>query len=1093
MMEGRSLTITDDNGKTINLFSTNGEYKKTEGKIGDLSHGILLHKSCVFEENHPAPIIIAPDGNLPSAVATYLMARYALPSEWKSTYYDLVKQNIVGLDVMVNPLNVKWAKLKAIRLDRLTEEEILKRVNARLKNGTYKVPTTTIHGQFDNTWSMKDYLANNATVLAAQMDKVKPIHDGAALPKWIAEMKRVPFPAQAHAITALYKSYDYYKDPILSGDMGTGKSIIALGTIYGLAKGKKSFPVLMMTPGLTVAKWIENEIKETLPGDISIRVISSSADALQYRQMVKNGYKPKGIEFIIVGTDRAKLGSTPWCSALYKRIKGTKIDYAFHCPNCIEPLPNPDSKDPDDLAFWEVLADGPMPNALDLKASKNLNGIPSHIPFTWKQRSRLKKCPHCDTKLWRPAVKSRGEDTDKPREVIAKIMKDLGQYFEMFLCDEVHQTRSEDSGRGDAFAQCVQSAKRILSLTGTVTTGKSTSIKEILWRTNPAELLAKGFDHSSGKISWAKSYGVLMQTTKEYPGDSGIITKRKKVALQPIEQPGISPKMIVDFLWHRCVTLELGDLGLPLVELKEVPVFLDMDAKHVNQYKIFHKNLQDHVKHTMWAGAKAGVAKMNPATINYADRPDLGGSVTFKPKDPNQSPVTYTAPAFPSNYYTAKERHLVETVKQELAEGRGIMVYTNFTDSYAVDQRIHQVFKDHGIDSEVLKSKVPQERRTEWLADAEARGVKVVVTNMRLVEVGIDAIFLPSIYFYQMNEDINTVRQSSRRAWRIGQDLECRVYYAVYNGTTQVAQFKRLMTKRSHALLAEGRLDKSELKNYCDDTRNKMALDIAECLATTGLAQKWVALSKKDIDKNLQIVSQTNFKQAQKTIMQELGKETLRLCGLSEDEIKVKLGEVDPISVSHPFSFTPVADTNLPHYLINVNHSDGLNYRFQQRLSFHQDRNGKYVARGFVNTPNNFAGATMIGNGSTPDEAFVDYLNNGVVQLKKWAIQYKTMKTKIQKLIDELNNLKLLVKPAPVTPVIVNFANLGFTPFDFTNLGFDSFTLNEPGLPLPDDTVLQEPVATPIDLTDFRLQKESVKRVRVTRKTACGYEQLSLF
>ena len=63
-------------------------------------------------------------------------------------------------------------------------------------------------------------------------------------------------------------------------------------------------------------------------------------------------------------------------------------------------------------------------------------------------------------------------------------------------------------------------------------------------------------------------------------------------------------------------------------------------------------------------------------------------------------------------------------------------------------------------------------------ANAEERGVKVIITNLRLVS-RLDLLAWPSLIFYQGSYDINSVRQSSRRAWRIGQTRECRVYYMI--------------------------------------------------------------------------------------------------------------------------------------------------------------------------------------------------------------------------------------------------------------------------------------------------------------------------
>ena len=115
----------------------------------------------------------------------------------------------------------------------------------------------------------------------------------------------------------------------------------------------------MVAPGITVPKWIDAEIKKTLPW-AKIRVISNQDDALRLLKQSKEGYEPDGLEFVIVGTDRAKLGPEPWCSAIWKRVKRENF-YAWHCPECGEVLLDPDADEEarasgDCLAGWGVLA-----------------------------------------------------------------------------------------------------------------------------------------------------------------------------------------------------------------------------------------------------------------------------------------------------------------------------------------------------------------------------------------------------------------------------------------------------------------------------------------------------------------------------------------------------------------------------------------------------------------------------------------------------------------------------------------------------------------------------------------------------------------
>lgn len=464
------------------------------------------------------------------------------------------------------------------------------------------------------------------------------------------------------------------------------------------------------------------------------------------------------------------------------------------------------------------------------------------------------------------------------------ILKKLRKHFDLFIMDEVHQTKAADSGRGDAFAQMLKSSKKTLCLTGTLVNGMSTSIKELVWRTNPKSLIREGFHHKSGMVAWAKKYGVLEKVVRTSEEDEGIVTRRKKTQDMPKERPGIAPELVVNHLLHRAAFLELGDLELPLVELKEIPMLIKMDDEQMEEYKTFHQDLHKACVSAYASGCPGAFAKFIPATINYADRPDLGAEVAVKCGG-KVTDVVY-APAFAGDYYHAKERELVHLIKENLAEDRGVVVYCNYTDSYAVHHRLKEVLEAHGIEAHVLESHVSPEKRVEWLAMREEEGAKIIICNIRLVEVGLDLLPWPTIIFYQLNYDINTVRQASRRAWRIGQTRECRIYYMLYEGTQQAAQFEHCMVKRAHALLAEGRLDRSELAKFGRDVGSSLAADIAGCLAGEETARKWEELAKKDLDEGVEMVEESRFLEVLSKAQKELARRTLQLCGLPVEEIE---------------------------------------------------------------------------------------------------------------------------------------------------------------------------------------------------------------
>ncbi|WP_084568085.1 helicase-related protein [Brevibacillus panacihumi] len=543
-------------------------------------------------------------------------------------------------------------------------------------------------------------------------------------------------------------------------------------------------------------------------------------------------------------------------------------------------------KDLDEMVplTWEDCAEGVAPmqeiHAALKSHTLNANGLPADYVVKWERTNRMMQCCHedCSSKLWRPALKSRGETRNKPRVNISRVLKKTKKFFDLLIVDEVHQCKADGSGRGDALHQLVGSAKKNLLLTGTLVNGKSTSIKEILWRTDAKALLSQGFDRHTGMVQWADRYGKLKEVVTLKEVDDGWVTRQKRVPQQPQEEPGIAPQLTAQFLLHKAGFLELPDMGLPLVELKEYPIFIDMDEDHKQAYNRFHNHLQQECKLRSRLGIKGAWSKFIPSTINYADVPHLGGFVAFGACRGDETGTKITAPSFGENYFHAKERRLVEIVRKELSEDRGVVIYNNYTDSYGLNERTKEVLNHHGIDAVILDEPKP-DKRQERIDELAANNVKVIICNMKLVEVGLDLLPWPTIIYNQLNYDVSTVRQASRRAWRIGQERECRVFYLVYNGTQQMAQFLRIMSARGHAMMVEGRLDKSALAQYSRDSQSALASDLANCFAGSDVADAWTKLAAKDIE-GVELVKESDFKTVLQNRMKSMANETRRLCGL---------------------------------------------------------------------------------------------------------------------------------------------------------------------------------------------------------------------
>ncbi|WP_368502690.1 helicase-related protein (plasmid) [Alkalihalophilus sp. As8PL] len=962
-LEGRPLFLNNTEYERYHSEA----YKRKERKIGegDTVHGVLYNSLTRIEgveeqvvdpskESNKA-FIVSTEGNIAECVSRHVINRFGLPKEWSEHYYTLFDDYIQPLDIIRNEdYMTVWPELKAVRLN-AAESDVIDIMNRSLAEGVLTIPSTHLEGAFSPEWTMKEYMVNNSDIFAKMLSELKPQHNvGDPIDPAIATLKRIPFPAQANLIQAIVNTLDDEDSVICSGDMGTGKSLITTAVARILQakrernlrmvpsgqkkKSRKGLAVLLSAPGITLPKWKTKEILGTLP-NAKVTIIKSADEMMKLYQKIKAGYEPTGLEFFLIGIDKAKRGNELFFSGVWKAIheQGETQEFGWFCPDCgrrlhkkveggIEPLD------------WEDVADGVPPTAdaiSDARFEKKLlpNGLIQDEKVKWKSTKKVTTCTNhvgfygekyheekeefiedelsskrlkwkalgvkdmsdkedafvekgsfnCQSKLYRPALRSRGETRNKPVVMIAEVLKKCNGWFDLLVMDEVHQCKADGTGRGYAFAQMVKAAKKNLLLTGTLTNGKSSSIKEILWRTDAKSLLAAGVNAKTGSITWAERYGKLKQVVKFEEGhESGVHTRQKRKPYAPKEEPGIAPQMTSQFLLHKACFLELGDMGLPLVELKEEPIFVDMDPEHQAYYRLFHDELFDHCSLAARMGAKGAFSKFIPSTINYGDRPDFGASVQFKGTGEAEGKVI-SAPILEGKH--AKERRMLKLVKKELSEGRRAVIFTNYSGKYGINERIKELLDEEGIHSEILTTAIGTDKRQEKLDQLKENEVPVVICNMGLVEVGLDLLYWPTIIYYQLNYEVSKIRQSSRRAWRIGQEKECRVYYLVYNGTQQMAQFLTIMSARGHALMTEGRLDKGELAKYSRDEVSSLASDLAACFATSDVATAWKELAAKDME-NVETVSEGSFKDVLQNRMKSLANQTLRMAGVESQELE---------------------------------------------------------------------------------------------------------------------------------------------------------------------------------------------------------------
>ncbi|SDO17618.1 hypothetical protein SAMN04487897_109107 [Paenibacillus sp. yr247] len=208
-------------------------YKRIERPIGlgDVAHGTVYNSLMTLDgiegfpesEKLDRAYLLAPDGDVGRVLTEHVIERFGLPREWADEYPALFEDNMYPLEVLHNPDLPAWEGVKAIVFTG-TEESVIVTIRRALRRGQLIIPPSSVHGVFDPSWSMKDYMLNNAVHMAKKLEEKAPRHSmDEMIDPSIADLIRIPFPTQAHMIQAVVNTLED-ENPACGGDMGTGSA-----------------------------------------------------------------------------------------------------------------------------------------------------------------------------------------------------------------------------------------------------------------------------------------------------------------------------------------------------------------------------------------------------------------------------------------------------------------------------------------------------------------------------------------------------------------------------------------------------------------------------------------------------------------------------------------------------------------------------------------------------------------------------------------------------------------------------------------------------------------------------------------------------
>jgi hypothetical protein len=673
----------------------------------------------------------------------------------------------------------------------------------------------------------------------------------------ISKLLRKPYPAQTLAIMGLVRRWQQARAGAVVAECGTGKTLISLGPVQIHAEDRR-FTALAMVPPQLVEKWCR-ETSLTLPR-VRVFIIDGLRTAnnskghhgvnevkLRNGRIVREGMKTSLSELrlrktspsarkrwdsvcassaiFVVGRDRAKLGYF-WRHAYQ----------VARCGRYQGSVVNPDSGAPVYLG-----EDGERLLAMDFKKVK-LGEVLGQGEGTNHARRSLYSA------LWQA-------DAHKLRRFapVDFIGRYMDNFFDYAIADEVHELKGGDTAQGNALGTLASCAGHIAVLTGTLLGGYALDLFNILFRLEPSKMLEEGFEHGeAGVRAFTETYGLLEKITVIEPADNACSEARVTTRFR--HRPGASPLLFGRFLMSLGAFVSLEDISDALPPYQEEVVSIDMDEPLKKAYEDLeediNKALHEH------RGNQSVISVALNALLAYADRPygfgDLIGR-EFNPETQRREPFLIAATRdLDQNLVYAKEWQLVQEVKASLKRGRKVQVYAVCTQKRDVTRRLENILAKEGIRVAVLTTEVAPEQRESWYERQLRAGVQVVIAHPRLVQTGLDLWSFPDIVFYETGYSIYTLRQASRRSWRIGEKKNVNVKFFYYAGTMQEACLRLMGKKLLVSLAMEGKFATDGLQAIDEGDEILMAM-ARELVTEKGIGESADAVWKQLVEKQAEV------------------------------------------------------------------------------------------------------------------------------------------------------------------------------------------------------------------------------------------------
>jgi len=739
------------------------------------------------------------------------------------------------------------------------EENVIAVVNDGLRSGAIKIPGATAT-EFPDVHSVTGYLNTFGVMIAERIkNQFNPLFDPATealSPEILAVNAHIRkhagyslYDAQLAVAEAHKRCLERKKATLCIAECGSGKTKIGTTALHAYQQRNctgtqaKHFNVVLCPSHMT-KKWVR-EIEETLPNTFAA-VITGITELNEVYAAYERGSKTC---YVIMSKEKARDGYMKRPAAIWNQRRKS-----FICPDCHETI------------------------EMELIDCGSKYKVPADQLFFKRENKQNHKCEHCGSLLWTVLVPEQQSEwvkvssfgfvhrrmahqylesvSKKPAlyDAIESIAVNPDGHFpntgaynrfslstyikrhmrgkiDGLIIDELHNYNN-NSGQGDAMGELFQAAKKVVGMTATLINGYSSGIFHLLYRISPDLMLkdGKSYDKST---DFNTEYGVTESVYEIAASDYNSNRRTSKKKVRERQLPGVSPLVYSRFLMDSAAFLSLSDMGKDLPEYEEIPVQLQMNEDVAEEYRSLEAQFKNTLRSRKDIAKKVLSAYLGLLTV-YPDQP-YGQKSIVHPMTGNDLVVPKDTSCFEELH--EKDNHVLDVVQRKTAEGGRVLVYTSWirTDT---QEKLSKLLMEHGYQVATLTAAVPPNRREEWVEKQVQNGIQVLITNPSLVETGLDLNDFTTLYYYNIAYNLFTLRQSSRRSWRINQKApRIEVYFTYYEGTMQHRAIRLMASKLAVAGIIEG--------NFTDEGLAAMS----DCTdMTTALARELTAGIKNEVE-----------------------------------------------------------------------------------------------------------------------------------------------------------------------------------------------------------------------------------------------------